>query len=189
MVQWTETDPTMGIDEYVDWFNTDLTELEEPQRSRFVSVVAWGFMSLGALVLLVTAWSGAMVFMDMQNPGVLERMDGSFYLIMALSFGFVSTVGLLCFASGYGLRKRRSWGRLMASALLGLALVADVVWFLAFTSHFSVAWTSLPSGMMSVALKLYGLNIVLFALKGWVLYKLQTFQIKQECSPFAEWNV
>lgn len=172
-----------------------------PQRSTFVTMLAWIFIAMSGSGTVISIAQNLMVNMLFEGqlgealrqappegvPPVLVFLVGHVQLFFAL-FTLVSLVSLVC---AIGLLRRREWARLGFVGLMGLGIAwqAVGVWlqaqvFSALRTQFATA-TDLGApdlGAAAPAITMVGVvfALVMAGLQGWIAWKLLSPAIAAE---------
>jgi hypothetical protein len=179
----------------------------QPQRSDFVTVLAWIFIGLGGLSTLMSVaqyimFNFMMSIGQMQDAMNAETARGNFPPAAEFMFGhFRQLIGaffllsLVTFVAAVGLLRRRNWARLVFICLM----VLGIAWNLAGLVFQRVMMSSMLSTMPMLppdappdfrtqfATMMTGMQIVaaLFALGfsvlfGWIIKRLMSAAIRRE---------
>ena len=183
------------------------TALATPQRSTFVTVLAWIFIVLAGFTTLIALLQNIMVFSMFQAPEFSDAMSKAEsapnvppYFALLTRYVFVVFVLFLAvsattLAAAIGLLRRRNWGRIVFIAMMGfgifwnlagLALMAVMMWMMpmpplgAHPGAPSFAWIM---GAMMVFNVLIALGFS--ALFAWIILKLNSPGIRAEFVPVS----
>ena len=173
-------------------------------RSRFVTVLAWTFIVLGAFSSLLSIVQGILVFSlfpfeQAQAAAIAAYRDrgvGRLALLLLANvhwlFGLFIGVSIATLIAAIGLLARRQWGRFLFIALMvfGIAwnfVVVAAAWYLASSffaevprptnapPYFEAMWTSMLAFNL---LMVIGFTILF----GWIVKRLASREIRGEFS-------
>jgi hypothetical protein len=176
-----------------------------PQRSTFVTAVAWIFIVLAGFATLISALQNVMITVmfpvaEMQAAADHAKNDERMPWFAAFMFQnirlFFFAFFVLCVATltaAIGLLRRKNWARILFIALMGFGVlwnIGGVVFSIVFFSSMPPIPATAPQGfgdqfeLMSKVM--IGFNIVLAvgftALFGWILKRLFSSDIRREFS-------
>ena len=174
-----------------------------PEKTPFVTVVAWIFIALATMVL-ISSLLQTVVFAVLSGQGILpmEQLEKQFrghemYPMIQLTFKYMWlfvalswVVGIVMMVSSIGLLKRRQWARKIFIVLLGLLVcyqLAGMVWQGYFTKKFMAPiMEQVPGNMAGLMTTMMVLGIIMglvfCGLYIWVIIKLMSKKIRAQFS-------
>ena len=177
-----------------------MEEQGSPQRSTFVTVLAWLLIAFAGFATLIGIMQNIMIHtmmpvdrLPVDAPG-MERMPGVFRFMLSnvqlffLSFLVLSAVALV---SAIALLKRKNWSRLVFIGLFGLG----ILWNIAGVVLQQVMMSSMPKPAgaspefenAATFMLIFGvlLAAAFSALFGWLMFKLLSRRVRAEFLPSA----
>ena len=164
------------------------TQIEFVPRTTLVSIFGWVSLVGGVLMALLTALNLVLFFyMQRANGGEFlppEEMaqipaGALIYLDYLPVFGAVSIAAALLMAvAGFGVIRRRDWGRRLGIYLLAISIIFA---FATIPASFMNPGTESPAGgRYFVAILSAVQALVSAALHGWLIWKLRTPAVRGE---------
>jgi hypothetical protein len=178
-----------------------------PERSTFVTVVAWTSIVLSGFGTAIAALQNAMIYVlfpRAQMQAALESDPTStqmpaiarfFFANIELVFAVFLLLGLVALASSIGLLHRKNWARVVFIGVLACGIAWNLGG-LAFQGMFMSQFSSMPNApqdferqfqtMQRVMLVVGAVFAVGFSgLFGWIIWRLKSAAVVREFSPTA----
>lgn len=164
------------------------SDIQHHPRTTLVSVMGWVSLVGGILLSLLIILNTALLFYIQQmdegplfSEEELAMMPSGFDVFTShlVLFGSVAAVSsILTAVAGFGLVRRRDWGRQIIIFLLAASIV--LVFAVIPTSFMDSGGEDLP--INPLMLKIFGVieAVMAIALHGWLIWKLRTPQIRGE---------
>jgi hypothetical protein len=116
----------------------DLTHEADPARSPFVTIIAWVFIVLAGLAMLILTLQGVVFYFMLRNPKMQAAMGMSTeikgapeWLAFFLGHPWIFVVicwllALLTLTAAVGLLRRVNWARILFMVILGLGIAWNI---------------------------------------------------------------
>ena len=161
-------------------------------RSTLVSVFGWVMLVIGCFGTLCSVLLMGLAMVALEQGGEelfpadqMAELPATMLLVLD-NLNLILTLTIVSFllmaVAGFGVIRRRDWGRLLAMILLALSIITapagPVLSYLGMSGEQVSANNVLPP--LLVLLYNIGLAVLTVVLHGWLLWKLRTIEIRGE---------